>query len=265
MITSEVGKKWEGSFKKYGEKYSTKVFDAKFYKKFLYSEYIKKIIDNVSLSSDARILEAGCGSGKFSICFAIMGFNVVAMDFSGSICKNLKETVEEAQRSYNIEIEVVRGDLEKLCFKDDTFDLVFNEGVVEHWLKREERINVIKEMARVTKKGGYVAIIVPNGRHPLHKFWIKTGYPGYKAPPMTLYDTKSLKNDIEKTGLKCVFTDGFYPWSSLSQWPTNKLLRLISGALNKFVPLPKSLREKFGVHLICIGKKVKSNVNIGGV
>ena len=45
--------------------------------------------------------------------------------------------------------------------QDETFDLVYNSGVLEHF-PEEESLQMAQEMARITKKGGYVVIILPN-------------------------------------------------------------------------------------------------------
>lgn len=56
-------------------------------------------------------------------------------------------------------------------FKDNFFDLVFNEGVLEH-----EPINVkgaVREMLRVSKK--YVIFSIPDGDNKIYKLkkWVK--------------------------------------------------------------------------------------------
>jgi SAM-dependent methyltransferase len=46
-------------------------------------------------------------------------------------------------------------------FKDNTFDLVYNSGVIEHF-QEPDNVEAIREMGRVTKANGKVIVIVPN-------------------------------------------------------------------------------------------------------
>jgi SAM-dependent methyltransferase len=48
----------------------------------------------------------------------------------------------------------------------DYFDLVFNEGVPQHWPEDEKRQKCINEMVRVTRPGGTVIIIGNDGTNP---------------------------------------------------------------------------------------------------
>lgn len=52
----------------------------------------------------------------------------------------------------------VLGDGEMLPFKDETFDAVISEAVLEHV---PDPTRVVEEMWRVTKRGGYVCVAVP--------------------------------------------------------------------------------------------------------
>ena len=75
------------------------------------------------------------------------------------------------------------------------------------------------------------------------------------APPMTLYNTNKLRKELEIAGLKDIETDGVGAWHSISQWSRFKFLSLIGSGLNRFVPLPKAVKEKFGVNIAGMGKK----------
>jgi len=141
-------------------------------------------------------------------------------------------------------------------YKDGSFDVVFNEGVVEHWLDRAERVKVIKEMARVTKKGGHVIIMVPNGTHPLYRTWIRLGCHYYlDAPPMTLYDSKKLRAEMEDAGLKVLETDGINAWNSFGHYPRLLPVTAVGRVLNRLPLLPRSIRSRWGIDLVVVGRK----------
>ena len=58
------------------------------------------------------------------------------------------------------EVSLTLGDVSNLKFDNNTFDLVWNDGLIEHYSEKIEE--VIKEMYRVTKKDGYVITILTN-------------------------------------------------------------------------------------------------------
>jgi len=94
--------------------------------------------------SDGKVLEAGCGSGK-SLKFFENSFGL----------DNSKEAIKISKRySKNL----VVGDIMKLPFKENSFDIVFNQGVMEHFNSLESD-QILKEFKRVGRK---VLIFVPS-------------------------------------------------------------------------------------------------------
>jgi len=253
-VTSRVGQAWADQFQSEAESYRLSG-GAPFLRKFARSPYVQLILAYARLAPGSRVLEGGCGSGKFSMCFAMVGHSVTALDFSPAILKNvagLREVVEREVGPLNLALH--QGDLENLDLESGQFDLVFNEGVVEHWLDHTERRAVLRQMARVARPGGTMAIIVPNGSHPRTAYWAENA-PGYRsAPPMVLYDAALIRADLSAIGLTDLFVDGIYAWRTLDYWPTSWLHRTIGGALQHLIPLPRYLRLRWGLHLIGMGR-----------
>jgi SAM-dependent methyltransferase len=99
-----------------------------------------------------RILDAGCGTGKFfSMEFARRaGCRLVGTDLRGDL-------------SVNSEIDFgVRAELNALPFADGSFDVVNCRLVIEHVDFPDA---VLKEFYRVLKPGGRLAIFTPNLLH----------------------------------------------------------------------------------------------------
>lgn len=255
-MNQEVGKNWDTLIQK-EDIYCLKHENKRFFENFIKSEFIRKIVYSVPITGEEKILEAGCGSGKFSIVLAILGCEVTAMDYSAKIVKNVEGFVKIAETYFGkLRVNVEQGNIEAMKYEDNCFDVVFNVGVVEHWLDDSERIAVIREMVRVVRPRGEVVIMVPNGKHPFHNWWVFSKYPGYtSAPPMFNYNTDLLKRDMEKAGLKDIQTDGLDAYTSICQWPDYRILKLTRGGLKRILPPPKFLRELFGVTLFAVGKK----------
>ena len=56
-------------------------------------------------------------------------------------------------------VEFRKADLFQLPFPDNHFDLVFENGVIEHFKNYPE---ALLEMKRVVKKGGKIIVVFPN-------------------------------------------------------------------------------------------------------
>ena len=92
------------------------------------------------------ILEVGAGRGR------MVGL-LRANGTEGTIvCLDINEYVKECDGAPCI------GDARYLPFPDNTFDLVYSLGVVEHFTGMEK---AIAEHARVVRKGGHVLITTP--------------------------------------------------------------------------------------------------------
>lgn len=101
-----------------------------------------------------KILEVGAGSGSDAIMLAKKGAVVTTLDFSSQstkICRLLA-------KKEGTKIKAVTADCQKMPFSNNTFDLVFSVGLVEHF---QDPIPVIDEQLRVLKPGGYLIVDVP--------------------------------------------------------------------------------------------------------
>lgn len=128
------------------------------------SDYSLKYLDFMGeiegmLPSGSRILEAGCGTGQTLSCFS-RRHDTVGLDMS----RRALGLSRARCRS------VLLGDIRAMPFRDNSFDLVYNSGVIEHF-REPENIGAIREMARVVKKTGTVIVIVPNTLCP----WYRAG------------------------------------------------------------------------------------------
>lgn len=97
------------------------------------------------IPKNARILDAGCGTGENMQFLISKGYtNVKGIDLSEDSIKLCK------QRGLT---NVAIGDLKKLDFKECTFDAIYSMDVLG-LIPEKERSTVIKELLRVLKPGG---------------------------------------------------------------------------------------------------------------
>lgn len=94
------------------------------------------------------VLDAGCGGGKYSGAWKKLGAEkVVGVDFSEHIIKDTRERIQRA----NLEVDFYVEDVLNLSFKDNSFDIVYCNGVLHHSTQGKKGIS---ELIRVLKKGG---------------------------------------------------------------------------------------------------------------
>ncbi|UCE39236.1 MAG: class I SAM-dependent methyltransferase [Thermoplasmata archaeon] len=104
------------------------------------------------LPARASVIEVGCGSGLGLSQFEKENKKAMGIDISF-------EALKLAMQTSNANL--TRADGFFLPFKDETFDLAYNSGVIEHF-EYPKDLALLVEMKRVTKKGGSVLVIVPN-------------------------------------------------------------------------------------------------------
>jgi len=107
-------------------------------------------IRELSLPAHARILEAGCGAGLLTVALARNGQTVDAMDSTAAMLRTARK--EAADNGVQDQVRFHVGDVHKLPFYAQTFDLIVALGVIP-WLHSEHA--ALHEMHRVLKAGGY--------------------------------------------------------------------------------------------------------------
>lgn len=134
-----------------------------FWEKRYYDKFEKFVQNKVEILSfkNNKVLEAGCGSGDDGIRLAKLGNNLVLLDGNSSALSYAKRIA----KLDSTKLVFKKGSLFDLPFKSGQFDLVFNVGVIEEY-NFNDAVKIIKEMKRVTKKGKYVIVGIPNPRNP---------------------------------------------------------------------------------------------------
>ena len=110
------------------------------------------------------VLEIGPGGGGHSALFQHHGASVVAMDITP---ERVASTAHKLAMIKNGEGRAYQGDGENLPFRDNSFDIVYSNGVLHH---SENTDACIDEVYRVLKPGGK-AVIMLYSRHSVI-FWL---------------------------------------------------------------------------------------------
>ncbi|MFN8641712.1 MAG: class I SAM-dependent methyltransferase [Candidatus Binatia bacterium] len=100
---------------------------------------------------DLRILESGCGSGRWLAFFERMGHRPIGLDDSrGPLA---------VARRHGPHLALVRGDVLAAPFPAGSFDVVFSSYVAEHFPDGPDAL--LREIHRLLAPGGLLLLIVP--------------------------------------------------------------------------------------------------------
>ncbi|MCX5715884.1 MAG: class I SAM-dependent methyltransferase [Candidatus Omnitrophica bacterium] len=184
-----------------------------------------------------RILEGGCGTGKYVIAYRSLGYDMIGVDFSGATIKRIKESLGAG-------FPVYEGNVTALPFADGYFDCYYSGGVIEHFQDGPDA--PLREARRVLKKGGLLLATVPYinlirrlrctfspRRLKKHVLLERSGSCKNSAAPCGgyefceyIFDVRSLKPYFEKNGFSI---EAAYPTDFL--W--GEIGLLLHGAINK--------------------------------
>lgn len=115
---------------------------------------LARILSVVELPKDSRIIDVGCGSGFTLAVFRNLGyFNSVGIDISAhglELCSQLFD-FKEGKDTFLM-------DARSVGFPDNSFDLVFSDGMLEHF--EEPPLDIVSEFCRISRK--WILLFQPN-------------------------------------------------------------------------------------------------------
>ncbi|MGA9365559.1 MAG: class I SAM-dependent methyltransferase [Bacteroidota bacterium] len=122
-----------------------------------------RILRNLNAVTDPKgkiVLEVGAGTGRDSFGLVKLGAEVVQLDYVESSLA----IIRSLSKKEGIRVHIVQGDAFSLPFPDFTFDVVFHQGLLEHF-REDEAQKLLSENVRVLKRGGFLLVDVPQRYH----------------------------------------------------------------------------------------------------
>ena len=120
--------------------------------------WYKLVLEYLPPLAGKRVLEVGCGRGRFLTELTARGPVVYGVDLSAFAVHVAQEHLRKAGVS-RARAAVCQADAHYLPFADASFDVVVSCETIEHLIEPE---TALREMARVTKQGGMLILTTPS-------------------------------------------------------------------------------------------------------
>ena len=112
-------------------------------------KYIHKYLEQ--MPKNAKILDIGAGTGRYSIALAEEGYDVTAVELVKYNLGILKLKSDKVKAYQGTALKLKR-------FEDNTFDLTLVFGPMYHLYTFEDKVKALSEAKRVTKPGGIILV-----------------------------------------------------------------------------------------------------------
>jgi SAM-dependent methyltransferase len=150
---------------------------------------LERVIADLRLPARARILDAGCGSGRNMVELARHG-TVTGVELSNTSVALARERAAG---------EVIEGSVLEMDFAPDSFDLAVSLDVIEHL---EDDLAAMRELRRVVAPGGSLLVTVPAYQ------WLWSGHDEINQHHRR-YTRRTLQRVAEEAGWKQARTTYF--------------------------------------------------------
>ena len=188
-------------------------------------------LDRLDVRDEHLVLDAGCGEGRH--CFGCLerGAGVVGLDLDFPSLRAAFGRLNERAGELGSVGAMNQGDAFHLPYRDATFDRVICSEVMEHV---HDYVGAARELARVTKPGGRLAITIPTATS--EQLYLRLGDEYFESPGghIRIFKPRQLALGLAKAGLGTVgvgFAHGFHTpyWvlRSIMNLPTADDSRLV--------------------------------------
>ena len=163
--------------------------------------------DNLELDLGSSVLDIGCGEGRHTISlFVDKQINAFGFDLSLNDLNIARSRLDDFPIENNSDSVCVFGvsDINNMPFQDGAYDSVICSEVLEHVSSPEESI---KELIRVLKPGGVLALSVPRFLPEWICWQLSEGYQQMPGGHVRIFKHRSLKQLATNEGM---FYQGFH-------------------------------------------------------
>ena len=212
-------------------------------KRYQHHYHLPELFAAMGPGAGRKLLEIGCGIGIDTVSLSEKGFDVTAIDLTESAIA----ISQERARKLNLSINYLVGNVERLDFPDNTFDVVYSFGVIHHTPHMRQ---AIREIFRVLRPGGTAYIMIyaryslVNAIHVLFRIPYESPKDLNDHAPVVI---RSSKKEVYE------FLQDFKAVSVHADYPFTYGMRIIGGWVP--VGIKKLLGRLLGWHLMITASK----------
>jgi SAM-dependent methyltransferase len=155
-------------------------------------------LDRLDVRPGQLLLDAGCGEGRH--CFGALerGARVVGLDLDRDSLRKAAAALRFVGRRKGALAAMLQGDAFRLPFPDATFDRVICAEVMEHV---HDYPAAARELARVTRPGGRVAVTIPTATS--EQLYLRLGDDYFESPGghIRIFRPRELARGLAGAGL----------------------------------------------------------------
>lgn len=155
-------------------------------------------LERLRLAPGERLLDAGCGEGRH--CFGALerGVHVVGLDLDRSGLRAAAGGLRRRGAELGRSAAMLQGDTFRLPFRNGSFDKVICAEVMEHV---HDFHAAARELARVTRPGGRVAVTIPTATS--EHLYLRLGDAYFESPGghIRIFRPRELARALARAGL----------------------------------------------------------------
>ncbi len=210
---------------------------------------VENLIKHVDLAG-LTVLEVGAGTGRDTDKIASQDAIAYALDYS-------EKSLTLMSGSVRHDVRIVCGDAFNLPFLDESFDVVFHQGLLEHFRNPGEMLD---EHVRVLKTGGALLVDVPQRYHyytVLKHILIFLGrwFAGWE----TEFSVAELRRLVEERGMQVVGVYGHNPSPPIWYRGTRRILLKTGMRLPMYVVKPRWFDWLHGMARSIVPERLRTN------
>lgn len=142
--------------------YDSKRFSSRSGKKIHQTEMESLKIAIKLVPNTSKVLEVGCGTGRFLLELCKAGYKVDGLDASPHMLKQCGEMIKDRFP----DPELTLGEAAKLPFPDNSYDFVYSIRLLNQTGSSGYALDVLTDMIRVAKPDGYILVEFCNYYRP---------------------------------------------------------------------------------------------------
>jgi len=153
---------WDHRAKTFGEKSQGFPAVCSYGMPDIYNEHIHRLqrnvlLANLDVSRDMKVLDAGCGVGRWTIMFAERGARVTGVDISDEMLKVARKRADEAGVSDRVTFKHMP--LHELAEEEGAYDMAVCVTVLQHVCEQEDWEKSVTNILDAVKVGGRTALL----------------------------------------------------------------------------------------------------------